>query len=164
MHGGRSALILSSLTFWAIAGWPSFAWGHRLNAEAQAKKIQKVKIESWFDLGGVPSGARVQVFRKADNHLLLERALDKNGQFTFYADCEPLRVVISAGDGHEKELEIQPEGVGAGKPDVTAPLPSADRSARVGVQDVLAGIAFVLALAAFVLSVRNSRKLAAITK
>ena len=72
MHGGRSALILSSLTFWAIAGWPSFAWGHRLNAEAQAKKIQKVKIESWFDLGGVPSGARDGQFQHREIRVVRE--------------------------------------------------------------------------------------------
>jgi hypothetical protein len=160
MYGGRSTLnLIVSLTFLATTAWPSSAWGHRLNAEAQAKKIQKVKVESWFDLGGVPSGARLQVFRKADNQLLLEHALDENGQFTFYADWESLRVVIFAEDGHQKELEILPEGSGIGSSDVTAPLPSADRSARVGVRDILAGVAFVLALAAFVVSVRNNRRL-----
>jgi hypothetical protein len=127
-----------------------------LEAEAQTKKIQKVKIESWFDLGGVPAGARVQVFRKNGDQLLLEHALDENGQFTFYADCEPLHVVISAGDGHQKEIDIQPEA------DVTSPLPPADRSARVGTKDVLVGLSFLLALSAFILSVRNNRKLASL--
>src|SRR5262249_47226114 len=43
------------LGIWFLVLWPSAAWAHRLEAEAQTKKIQKVKIESWFDLGGVPA-------------------------------------------------------------------------------------------------------------
>jgi len=144
--------------FFVLAAWPSSARAHRLEAEARTKKIQKVKIESWFDLGGVPAGARVQVFRKNGDQLLLEQALDENGQFTFYADCERLHVVISAGDGHQKEIDIQPEA------DVTSPLPPADRSARVGIKDILMGIGFLLALSAFILSLRNNRRLAAIKK
>jgi hypothetical protein len=147
-------LIFSFPSFVILGARPAAAWAHRLEAEAQTKKIQKVKIESWFDLGGVPAGARIQVFRKSDDQLLLEQVLDENGRFTFYADWEPLRVVISAGDGHQKEIDIQPEA------DVTSPLPAADRSARVGIKDILVGIGFLLALSAFILSVRNNRKLA----
>src|SRR6266513_2967020 len=123
----RSFLIVTVflMSFFVLAAWPSSARAHRLEAEARTKKIQKVKVESWFDLGGVPAGARVQVFRKSDDKLLLERTLDENGRFTFYADSQPLRVVVSAGDGHEKEIEIQPEA------DVTSPVPDADRSPRV---------------------------------
>lgn len=143
--------------FLVLGFWTSSACAHRLEAEAQIKKVQKVKIESWFDLGGVPAGARVQVFRKSDDQLLLERKLDENGGFTFYADNEPLRVVISAGDGHEKELDIRPEEAGVTQ-DITSPLPNADRSARVGLRDVLTGIALILALAAFILSIRNQRR------
>jgi hypothetical protein len=156
MSRQRSSLIpllILGTWFLGFGSWNS-AWAHRLEAEAQTKKIQKVKIESWFDLGGVPAGARVQVFRKSDDQLLLERTLDDNGRFTFYADSQPLRVVISAGDGHQKEIEIQPEA------DITSPLPDADRSPRVGIKDILTGVGFLLALSAFVLSVRNNRKLA----
>jgi hypothetical protein len=139
----------------ALAILPSAAWAHRLEGDAQAKKVQKVKIESWFDLGGVPSGARLQVFRKSDGQLLLERSLDENGRLTFFADWEPLHVVISAGDGHQKEIDIQPEA------DVTSPLPAADRSSRIGIKDILIGVGFLLAFAAFVLSVRNHRRIGA---
>jgi len=134
---------------------PETAWAHRLEGDAQAKKVQKVKIESWFDLGGVPSGARLQVFRKSDGQLLLERSLDENGRLTFFADWQPLHVVISAGDGHQKEIDIQPES------DITSPLPDADRSSRIGIKDILVGVGFLLALAAFVLSVRNHRRIGA---
>src|SRR6266481_7953810 len=153
----RSFLIVTVflMSFFVIAAWPSWARAHRLEAEARTKKIQKVNIESWFDLGGVPAGARVQVFRKNGHQLLLEQVLDENGQFTFYADWEPLHVVISAGDGHQKEIDIQPEA------DVTSPLPDADRSSRIGIKDILVGVGFLLALAAFVLSVRNHRRIGA---
>jgi catechol 2,3-dioxygenase-like lactoylglutathione lyase family enzyme len=39
------------------------------------------------------------------------------------------------------------------------PMPLADRSTRVSLKDVLMGVGFLLALAAFALSVRNARKL-----
>ena len=150
---GSWFLGFGSWFFVVLISSPAPAWAHRLEAEAQTKRVQKVKIESWFDLGGVPAGARVQVFRKSDQQLLLERTLDENGRFTFYADSEPLRVVISAGDGHEKEIEIQPEA------DITSPLPPVDRSARVGIKDVLVGISLLLSLSAFILSIRNNRRL-----
>jgi hypothetical protein len=140
------------------SAWPGSAWGHRLEGDAQAKKIQKVKIESWFDLGGVPIGAQVRVFRKFDGQLLLERTLDETGKLTFFADWEPLHVVISAGDGHQKELDIQPEA------DITSPMPAADRSSRIGIKDILIGVAFLLSLAAFFLSVRNNQRLSQLNR
>jgi len=157
MRRRRSFLgvFVMGLSLLAFGVSPETAWAHRLEGDAQAKKVQKVKIESWFDLGGVPSGARLQVFRKSDGQLLLERTLDDNGRLTFFADWEPLHVVISAGDGHQKEIDIQPES------DVTSPLPDADRSARIGIKDILVGVGFLLALAAFVLSVRNHRRIGA---
>lgn len=152
----RSLFIIEACLL-ALFVYPASGWAHRLEGDAQAKKIQKVKIESWFDLGGVPSGAKVQVFRKSDSQLLLERPLDENGRLTFYADWEPLHIVISAGDGHEKELDIQPEM------DVSSPLPAADRSSRIEIKDILVGIGFLLALAAFVLSVRNHRRISGLS-
>jgi hypothetical protein len=157
MHRRRSFLgvFVMGLSLLAFGVSPKTAWAHRLEGDAQAKKIQKVKIESWFDLGGVPSGARLQIFRKSDGQLLLDRNLDENGRLTFLADWEPLHVIISAGDGHQKEIDIQPEA------DVTSPLPDVDRSARIGIKDILIGVGFLLALAAFVLSVRNHRRIGA---
>ncbi len=157
MHRRRSFLsvFVIGLSLLAFGVSPETAWAHRLEGDAQAKKVQKVKVESWFDLGGVPSGARLQVFRKSDGQLLLERTLDDNGRLTFFADWQPLHVVISAGDGHQKEIDIQPES------DITSPLPDADRSSRIGIKDILVGVGFLLALAAFVLSVRNHRRIGA---
>src|SRR5260370_14641044 len=126
----------------ALVVCPASTWAHRLEGDAQAKKIQKVKIESWFDLGGIPSGARVQVFRKSDGQLLLERPLDENGRLTFFADWEPLHVVISAGDGHQKELDVHPQA------DITGPLPAADRRSRIELKHILARVGFLFAVPA----------------
>ncbi len=160
MHRRRSVLnvFAMGMPLLVFCAFPGLARSHRLEGEAQSKKIQKVQIESWFDLGGIPNGARVQVFRKSDSRLLMERPLDENGRLTFFADWEPLHVIISAGDGHQKEMDIQP---GA---DITSPLPTADRRSRIELKDILVGIGFLLAAAAFVLSVRNSRKLANLNK
>jgi hypothetical protein len=158
---GRTAVadgVVLLLPILSLALWPISTHAHRLEGEAQTKKVQKVKIESWFDLGGIPSGATVQVFRKSNGQLLLEKTLDEMGKLTFFADWEPLHVVISAGDGHQKEIEIQPEA------DVTTPLPDADRSSRIGIKELLVGIGFLFAAAAFFLSIRNNRRLAILNK
>lgn len=132
---------------------------HRLEAEPQVRVVQKIKIESWFDLtGDSPAGAKVEVFRKSDGQLLIEDKLNEKGEFTFYADLEPLRVVVSAGEGHSKELEIIPDPK-TNITDATAPLPAADRGTKVTVKDVLLGIGFLLAGAAFGMSWRNARRL-----
>ena len=83
------------------------------------------------------------------------------------------RSSCSAGAGHRKELEI-PEAALSHEPaeshlqastsaegefpDVD-PTPLADRSPRVSLKDVLIGVGFLLALAAFVLSLKNARHL-----
>src|SRR5262249_35319602 len=79
-----------------------------------------------------------------------------------FSRAEPLRVVVSAGAGHRKELLISQNELAqasasptpANAPDTSGP---ADRSTRISLKDVLMGIGFVLALAAFFLSWRNAR-------
>jgi hypothetical protein len=169
------ALLLAGLITVATAGHAS---AHRLEAEYHVLPDGKVQIESWFDLtGNSPKGAVVQVFR-ADGQALTEGRLDSQGIYVFTVKApEPLRVVVSAGDGHRKELVIPAAELRQSKansePDVAfaadqasspAPVPMADRSSRVSIKDVLIGIGFLLALAAFVLSVRNARRLGELKK
>jgi hypothetical protein len=143
------------------------AWAHRLEADYRVLADQKVEVEGWYDLGGLPKGARVQVFRP-DGSLLAEGKLDGEARFLFsYGEAVPLKVVVSSA-GHRKELDI-PAGdltTGAtaapspGTPDLQATAgPRAEHSSGVSVKDVLVGVGFLLALAAFVLSVRNARRL-----
>jgi hypothetical protein len=151
------------------------ARAHRLEADYRVLPGGRVQIESWFDLTGEsPKGAKVQVFRP-NGEILSEGQLDGKGLYVFsYTQVERLKIVVSAGAGHRKELDI-PAADLAGKftkpiaatalesnlatPSST-PAPFADRSPRVSSKDVIIGIAFLLALAAFVLSLRNARQLA----
>lgn len=168
MHGRIAPLTRLAVLVLLLAA-PGPARAHRLEAEYRVLPGNKVQVESWFDLtGDSPKGAQVRVYR-ADGQLLTDGKLDEQGLFVFsYQEPESLRVVVSAGAGHQKELMIPARALGA---DGTAaapkeapgmsnpPEPFADRGARVSVKDVLAGVGFLLALAAFVLSVRNARDL-----
>jgi hypothetical protein len=164
---------------------PGTACAHRLEGEYTVLPGRRVQIESWFDLtGDSPRGAVVQVFR-ADDKLLTEGKLDAKGLFVFaYERAEALRVVISAGAGHVKTLhiraaELEPRSTAAtvnsasssnpradpdGEPGDGQPMPRADRSWREPFTNVLVGVGFLLALAAFVLSLRNARQLRALCR
>jgi len=118
--------------------------------------------------------------------LLVEGQLDKEGYFVFhYAEVEPLEVIVSAGAGHRKEFTIPAERLetqsvanpasGGRQPPVPsqqeadAPrspkTPETFRATDAGdawrerLKDVLLGVGFLLAVAAFFLSWRNARKL-----
>jgi hypothetical protein len=132
------------------------AYAHRLDAEATVRAVRKVQIEGWFSDDSRPKGATVQVYRVTDGRLLTEGRTDSQGAFVFFADAEPLRVVVDAGEGHRKELTIaaaEPEQ------DLTRPMPVPERKTEVPIKEVLLGIGLLLAAAAFALSLRNARQL-----
>lgn len=136
---------------------------------------RRVQVESWFDLtGDSPRGALVKVLR-ADGSTLTQGKLNSQGVFAFtYSEPEALKVVVDAV-GHRKELDIparelaqsdtpattaKSPGTAASAPAGSAdPKPFADRTPRVSLKDVLIGVGFLLAVAAFVLSLRNARQL-----
>src|SRR5262249_16586198 len=118
-------------------------------------------------------GARLQVFRAGDR-LLAEGITDKNGIYVFsFTDPEALRVVIAAGLGHRKEISISADVLGRAVSQTEYPIPSSsgraettavavpltDHGSEALIKDVLIGVSFLLALAAFALSLRNARKL-----
>lgn len=108
----------------------------------------KVQIECWFSATQVPSGAKVSVYR-ANGELLFSPpgVLDEKGVYQFAVEkIEPLKVVISAGAGHSVTLEISTK-------DLDNPTPLSERTVGYDIKDVLIGVTFILALAAFVLSV-----------
>jgi hypothetical protein len=170
----RRLIILSGVALAATLGAAGDARAHRLEADYRVLPGRRVQIESWFDLTGEsPKGAAVQVYRPAGQLLTKGRLSDK-GVFVFsYTQAERLRIVVSAGAGHRKELEIPEAELARGATDSQAqetsaasaeqldpdPVPLVDRSTRVSLKDVLMGIGFLLALAAFALSVRNARRL-----
>jgi nickel transport protein len=179
MCGRFHPLISPALLVWGILFFPTgIARAHRLDAQAFLLPGQKkVQIESWFDDGHIPRGAKVQVFR-GNGQVLAEGDLNQEGIFIFsFTDPETLKVVISAGSGHRKELEIseatlatsltsrenQSDDSLAG-PKEKAPIPLAQRESGLWIKDVFLGVGFLLALAAFVLSLRNYKTLQALMK
>jgi cobalt/nickel transport system permease protein len=153
-------VILALLALFGLAG-PAQA--HRLEGEYKILPEQKVHIEAWFDLTGEsPSHATVEVFRE-NGEVLTRGTLDKDGVFIFpFSQAESLLVVISAGAGHRKELRIPAADLArsrSGPSGTPQELSPADRSSRISIKDILMGLGFVLALAAFIFSWRNFRRL-----
>jgi nickel transport protein len=170
---GRSNPLTHSILLSALLsalGAAGEAQAHRLNAQAFLLPNRKVQIESWFSSGDAAKGAKVEVFRP-DGQLLTQGLLDDQGVFVFsYEAPQAFKVVISAGPEHRKELAISPadlapalepaaDAVAPIKEISRGPVPLAERSSGVSVKDVILGITFLLALAAFWLSLRNTRKL-----
>jgi nickel transport protein len=156
---------------------PERACAHRLDAEVLVLPGRKIQIESWFSDGYPARGAKVQVFGD-QKKLLGEGHLNDQGVLVLpLGDTTPVRVVVSAGAGHRKEITISASAFAravAGdttQNDPPVPLkgaslpavPVAERDSGFPIKDVLAGVGFVLALAAFVLSLRNAQKLRKLT-
>jgi hypothetical protein len=134
---------------------PRTAQAHRLDGEYRVLPGNKVQIEAWFENDDVPHGAKVRIYR-GDGSLLFPNPgeLNDKGIYVFsYDKAEPLKVVVSAGQGHRKELVIP-----AGMLSAQGPAPGAAPE-EFPVKDLLLGITFLLALAAFVLSVLNTWRL-----
>jgi ABC-type Co2+ transport system permease subunit len=140
----------------ALLGLPllaSPAYAHRLKAEYSVLPDGRVRIASYFAItGDPPEKARVEVFAPADR-LWTEGSLDEKGEFVFEPPKQgDVRVVVSAGAGHRAEVSF------------TQGTPAAERTtppkeADAPLKDLLLGVTFLLALGAFVLSVRNARRL-----
>lgn len=147
---------------------PAEARAHRLVVECQVLPEQRVRVEGWYDAPGKPHPAQqatVQVFR-ADGQVLTAGQLDAEGKFTFaYEKAETIRVVV-VQTGHRGEVTIPAEKLGAASaadPKKEEEIPviasSTAPTPYEWIKDVVVGVSFLLALAAFVLSVRNARRL-----
>jgi hypothetical protein len=177
---GRSSTVIPFVLFVSLLGLllsAGPAYAHRLDAEVFLRPDRQVQVESWFSNGEKPTGAKVQVL-KANGQLLTEGQLDDRGVFVFnLEEVEPFRVVVSAGAGHRKEVSISAQALkeafskgeektlhsSSGAGEAPAILLSGSRS-DISVKDVLVGVSFLLALAAFVLSLRNARQLRELKK
>ncbi len=147
------------------------AQAHSMDAQAFVLKDRKVRVEAWFPSGGPARGARVQVLRP-DGQLLTEGKTNEVGIFVFsFDEVQSLQIVISDGAGHRKDLSLskqhlaQPISSPSGdrptlqteEPD--KPVILANRDSSLPTKDIVIGISFLLAVAAFFLSVRNARRL-----
>jgi hypothetical protein len=150
----------------ATAGLASEARAHRLEGEYQVLPGGKVRVEAWFETGDAPRGAKVRVFRPDGGPLLPEPgAMDAQGVYVFaYDRAERLRVVISAGEGHRKELTIPAAELASPGSAGADAAPARERGRELPIKDLLLGITFLLALGAFVLSLRNARRLRALSR
>ena len=89
--------------------------------------------------------------------LVQEGDLDERGYYYFaFAEPMDLRIEVSAGEGHRKVLRIPATELGG----VTV-SPTTSERGGVNYKDLLLGLALILATAAFVMSVRNARRLGA---
>jgi hypothetical protein len=150
-------LVLLALTPQALA--------HRLLARIQFLGERKACVECWYDITeDAPEGATVRVLRR-DGSVLAEGRIDADGKFPFvFESAEELRVVVLAGMGHATELTISADDLerhGAA-PASRSALEKHHRPSDWSVNDVLTGVGFILAVAAFALSVRTARALAKI--
>jgi hypothetical protein len=140
------------------------ARAHRLDAACRFLPRRMVRVETWFDNGDIPKTGQVEVFRD-DGELLVKGRLSSQGLFLFDApEARAVRVVIDAGQGHGKELAVRPdELLAAAAPPSTAqaePAPAPPGHEQpFPIKDILTGIALLVAVAAFVLSLRNARHL-----
>ena len=115
---------------------------------------------------------------RPDGSLLSEGSLDEQGVFVFAPkEAEDLKVVVSAGAGHRAEFVVpraklqqsktqtpKSEEAKADDAPSPAPTPMIPHTSNLTVKDVVTGFAFLLGLAAFVLSIRNMRQLREIKK
>jgi cobalt/nickel transport system permease protein len=162
------ALLLALFGLFGAAGT---AEAHRIDAQCfLLPDKRRVQVESWFSDGSKPQAARVQVFRP-DGSALAEGTTNDQGVFVFGLDeAEDLKVVVDAGAGHRKEVVVPKEKLGsppprerippeqAGAPPAP-PTPLVDHAPELPYAGVLAGLGFLLGLAAFVISLRNMRRL-----
>jgi hypothetical protein len=140
---------------------------HRLVVGCEVLPGQKVQVSSRYKAipKSIPAQeARVRVFR-ANGQVLVEGQTDDKGRFLFsYQRAEPLRVEVYQ-DGHLAEARLAAADLGkVADTGEDKPLPrkeavSTEGGWREEVKDVLVGISFLLSAAAFLLSLRNARKL-----
>jgi hypothetical protein len=170
-------VLMSTLT--TLLLWCGPARAHDLKAECRVLPDKKVRVESWFETDEPAVEAVVEVVRAEDGAPVFKGKTDDNGVCVFgYTEAVDLRVRIFAGAGHAATLTIpavrlrQPDTDSVIRPEgksATAPVsgkgvggvPPIDRGVRAGdvLKDILVGVGFLLALAAFVISLRNAQKI-----
>jgi hypothetical protein len=156
------------LGLFVLVGLPRSAEAHRLVADYSVLPGHRVQVESWFDpTGNGARDAHVQVLH-ADGAVLVQGTMNTEGVFVFaYERAEPLKIIVSAGAGHRAEVQIPACELGGTSSAGTATStlaaqtgkPRLSHQPRETWKDILTGFSFLLALAAFVLSVRNSQHL-----
>jgi cobalt/nickel transport system permease protein len=156
----------------ALAFSTSPVQAHRLDADYRVLPGQRIEIESWFSTQESPPNATVTV-KRGDGQVLVQGKLNEKGLFVFrYEQADTLTVVVSAGAGHRTEVRIPREKLEGGAQNEAIALPEigvrtnsealepfADRRTLDELKNGVIGVGVLLAVAAFVLSLRNALKL-----
>ena len=139
---------------------PASASAHRMKAEARIDlQRQEVTIESWYETGDAPTNATARVTR-ADGSVLAEGSVDSQGMFRFrYEKPEPLRVEITAPGGHRAVVRVTAKQLGGVEVAEGSGGVHTHEERGTRWNDLLVGVSFILAAAAFLLGVRNARAL-----
>jgi cobalt/nickel transport system permease protein len=155
----------ASLAIFVLLTTAKLAHAHRLNAEFYVLPDRQIRIESYFQDDSIPREATVEV-RREDGSLLVQGRVDDKGCFLFrFTQAESLHATIDAGAGHRITLVIPRDKLEPATDDAAPAAQGPFRGAtthdalREQIKDGLVGISFVLSVAAFVLSWRNSRRL-----
>ena len=138
---------------------PASASAHRMKAEARIDiQRQEVTIESWYETGDTPTNATARV-TQSDGGVLAEGPTDSQGMFRFrFEKAEPLRVEITAPGGHRAIVRVTAKQLGGVElVESSGGHTHEERGTRWS--DLLVGVSFILAAAAFLLGLRNARAL-----
>jgi hypothetical protein len=112
----------------------------------------RVRVESFYSTRDPAVEAIVRVYRPSGELLLSAGVTDEHGIYEFtWAKPEDLKVTVSQ-DGHRKEITIPAA-------ELVDPAPNATGESRSHLSEILAGLSLILAVAAFVLSVRTASRL-----
>ena len=149
---------------------PLPALAHGLDAQAFVLPGGLVQIEAWYTNGKPAEGARVKVFGNGVD-VVAEGDMNEQGIFRFKPiNAASWRIVVNAGGGHQKELSLSSRDLStapANETELDSTSKSrnsslrvlADRTSRESIGNVLLGLALLLSVAAFWLSLRNAKKL-----
>jgi cobalt/nickel transport system permease protein len=142
------------------------AHAHTLEVECELLAGNKVLVSSRYlarPRSFPAQQAQVHVYGP-DKQIVAQGRTNNNGEFIFhYAKKEPLTVEVYQ-EGHRQTVTLFSEVAPSAAQGTTAPkvYSSREQHDQPWLRDSLIGIGFVLALAAFVLSVRNARRLRAL--
>lgn len=158
-----------ALSLTAVLLLPKPASAHRLRVECHVLPGNRVQVESWFDNNKqAPEGGDVRVYR-LDGSLFAEGQLNAQGVYAFsFHRPERLQVLVFAGGGHSARVWLSEQDLSATSVapvrDEGNPPPRSVRNTDSSGREVLLGLGFILAVAAFLLSWRNDRRLRALEK